>query len=153
MFPLVGAGGPLPMAFPIPPPPRSPTPRFSIRLCRRKQRKAAHQTWLVPDAGTAQKWATAINDSLKGTGSSKEEEGEGDAREDGAAAADKDNGQRQGGSERRQRRLLVLINPVSGTGGSRSIYNNTLRLVMVMVVGVGRGGGDGDVDGGVDVDR
>lgn len=118
------------VAFPSPlllPPPR--TPRLPIRLCRRKKRKAAHQAWLVPDAGVAQKWATAINDSLKGRGL----EGEGkDAGEDGVGV---DIGQGTRRLERqRRRRLLVLINPVSGTGGSRSIWNNTLRSVVLCYV-------------------
>lgn len=118
----------------------------SIRLCRRKKRKATHQTWLVSDEGTAQKWATAINDSLqgRGLGEGEEEEEEEGVREDGV---DVDNGQRQSGTGRRalrRRRLLVLINPVSGTGGSRSIWKNTLRLacwcVCVLVLAAGEGG-------------
>eukprot|EP00903_Cladosiphon_okamuranus_P016711 g15404.t1 len=110
----------------------------STGLCRRKKRKAAHQTWLVSDVGIAQKWATAINDSLNGIGKDKEE-GEG-TREDGVDIdIDTGMGQRQGRqgesmpihrTEQRQRRLLVLINPVSGTGGSRSVWNNTLRPML-----------------------
>lgn len=132
-----------PVAFPSPLLRRALASRFAtsifilpISLCRRRKRKAAHQTWLSSDAGTAEKWATAINDNLRGIGSSDKKEG---VREDGV-----DVGigieQSQGGPEvrqRRQRRLLVLVNPVSGTGGSRSIFNNTLRLVKVLAAGRG----------------
>eukprot|EP00752_Nemacystus_decipiens_P001239 g1238.t1 len=97
-------------------------------LCRRKKRKAAHQTWLVSDAGTAESWATAINDSLKGVGPS----GGGEGARVGCADVDMDieQSRRESGRQRRQRRLLVLINPVSGTGSSLSIYNNTLRPML-----------------------
>ncbi len=59
----------------------------------------------MSDAGTARTWATAINDSLKGG-----KDGCGRGRASGPG-----------------RRLLVLINPVSGTGDSRPKWNKILR--------------------------
>lgn len=73
-------------------------------LCRKKKREAAHQTWLVSDADTALVWAAAINDSLK------------------------QQGRRRGRASGPGRRLLVLVNPVSGTGDSRSRWDKILRF-------------------------
>lgn len=76
-------------------------------LCHREERRAAHQAWLVSSASTAERWATAINDILKSCGGSND-------ANSGAVIGP-------------GRRLLVLINPVSGTGGSRSAWEETLR--------------------------
>lgn len=73
----------------------------------RGKRSAAHKTWLVSSAEVAAAWAAAINDALRRSYlnpalKSKRAIGPG-------------------------RRLLVLINPVSGTGGSLTAWKNTLR--------------------------
>ncbi|CAM9497312.1 unnamed protein product, partial [Hapterophycus canaliculatus] len=82
---------------------------------RSKRRKAAHKTWLVSDAGTAHRWATAINDRLKiGPGQPD------DGREESLERTKSGPG----------RRLLVLVNPVSGKGGSRSTWDKTLRPML-----------------------
>ncbi|CAM9730987.1 unnamed protein product, partial [Ectocarpus sp. 8 AP-2014] len=75
--------------------------------CRKNKRRAAHQTWLASDPDTAQHWATEINNRLR----------QSQGREE-----DLERGKRGPG-----RRLLVLVNPVSGTGESRSTWEKTLR--------------------------
>ncbi|CAN0171420.1 unnamed protein product, partial [Discosporangium mesarthrocarpum] len=57
-------------------------------------------TWLVKDGETAKTWATAINTRV---------------------------GSGWGADGKPSRKLLVFINPVSGTGKGRSIWSTTLR--------------------------
>ncbi|CAM9303527.1 unnamed protein product [Ectocarpus fasciculatus] len=79
-------------------------------VCRKNKRRAAHQTWLVSDSDTAQQWATEINNRLR----------QSQGQEEGL-----ERGKRGPG-----RRLLVLVNPVSGTGESRSTWEKTLRPML-----------------------
>ncbi|CBN76438.1 Sphingosine kinase [Ectocarpus siliculosus] len=78
--------------------------------CRKNKRRATHQTWLASDPDTAQHWATEINNRLR----------QSQGREE-----DLERGNRGPG-----RRLLVLVNPVSGTGESRSTWEKTLRPML-----------------------
>eukprot|EP00904_Undaria_pinnatifida_P009066 jgi/Undpi1/528/HiC_scaffold_10.g03992.m1 len=80
--------------------------------CGSTTRNAAHQIWLASDAGIAAKWATAINDRLKVDRQSSDGSIEG-ARVVGPG-----------------RRLLVLINPASGQGRSRSAWDDTLQPML-----------------------
>ncbi|CAM9627446.1 unnamed protein product [Choristocarpus tenellus] len=66
-----------------------------------QKRCAGHLQWLVRDGDTARRWSDAIN--LRA------------------------GGQHSDGSPRR---LLVVINPVSGTGDGRSIWSSTLRPML-----------------------
>ncbi|CAN0280242.1 unnamed protein product, partial [Ectocarpus sp. 12 AP-2014] len=78
--------------------------------CRKNKRRAAHQTWLASDPDTAQHWATEINNRLRRS----------QGREEGL----------EGGKRGPGRRLLVVVNPVSGTGESRSTWEKTLRPML-----------------------
>lgn len=75
----------------------------------RGKRSATHKTWLVSSAEVSAAWAEAINDALRRRHLNPV------LRSERAIGPG--------------RRLLVLINPVSGTGSSLTAWKNTLRCV------------------------
>lgn len=85
------------------------------RLCPKQRRQASHLELVTSDGAVARKWATAINNILGGVG-----EPESISEEQGSRI-------RSRRSVGPGRRLLVLINPISGRGRSLSIWKNTLR--------------------------
>lgn len=104
----------------------------------------------MSDADTAQTWATAINDVLTNA-----QQNQSDSIYDDGGAAESAEVGRGGMVCGPGRRLLVLINPVSGTGNSRSAWEKTLRLVarvgLWLLVGGYAGGAVGSVSSAFDL--
>lgn len=124
-----------------------PTPRrwhSALSSICSKQRRPAHLKWLASDSDIAEAWATAINDILKGTTKTPPSKQHADPPPAASEAGDEGEGEYEGcvnrtGSTRNiatgpGRRLLVLVNPASGTGGSLKTWEKTLRSVFELVL-------------------